>query len=218
LVSGAFTPHSFSVFHLLFLNRFEATPSGATSVIFPKQGQCAGSAQSSQSPKQSVFGGLFVLQTVCAVDILRCSYHFSQVASVQTPNPAPVSRPTFYKDLGRRIKAERVKKGFTQESVAAAVGLSRTSLTNIEGGRQRLLMHTFAEIADALGTEMRELLPKKARAAEEMGLKLDSLPIELKNFVAQTMNQTQPYEQTTHSPKSSRNPKKNGHPKSPRER
>ncbi len=47
----------------------------------------------------------------------------------------------------------------TQAELGGAVGLTRTSITNIERGRQRILVHTLFEIAAELGIEPRDLLP-----------------------------------------------------------
>jgi len=76
----------------------------------------------------------------------------------------------FYRELGRRIAAKRRGQNKTQEQLAEAVGLSRTSLTNIEKGGQRILAHTVYEIAFELGTDLSDLLPSApvARPIERM--------------------------------------------------
>jgi transcriptional regulator with XRE-family HTH domain len=66
-----------------------------------------------------------------------------------------------YSFLGQRISELRQKSRLTQADLAAAVGLTRTSVTNIEKGRQRVPLHTFFDIAAALGTEASDLLPSK---------------------------------------------------------
>lgn len=40
------------------------------------------------------------------------------------------------------------------------MSLTRTSITNVEKGRQKLLLHTLADIAKALQVEPASLLPK----------------------------------------------------------
>jgi len=47
----------------------------------------------------------------------------------------------------------------SQEAFAKAVGLSRTSITNIERGRQPISLHTLYFMADILGVEPADLLP-----------------------------------------------------------
>lgn len=64
-----------------------------------------------------------------------------------------------YAMVGERIRAAREQHGLTQEDLAAAIGLTRTSITNIERGRQRLLLHTLCDIAGILRIEPASLLP-----------------------------------------------------------
>lgn len=42
-----------------------------------------------------------------------------------------------------------------------AVGMQRASISNIEKGRQRILIHTLTDIARALNTEPSKLLPAR---------------------------------------------------------
>lgn len=49
----------------------------------------------------------------------------------------------FYAEVGRRIRQAREKRGLSQEALASAVSLTRTSVTNIEKGRQKFLVHTI---------------------------------------------------------------------------
>lgn len=64
-----------------------------------------------------------------------------------------------YKVVGRRFREIRTSKGITQGDVAAETGLSRQSVANIELGRQRFMLHTFFDVARALGVSPAELLP-----------------------------------------------------------
>ncbi|UVO28161.1 helix-turn-helix domain-containing protein [Bradyrhizobium arachidis] len=66
---------------------------------------------------------------------------------------------TFNEELGRQIRAARKGK-LTQEGLGSLVGLSRTAITNIECGRQRLLVDQLVEIASALGVSASSLLPE----------------------------------------------------------
>lgn len=71
----------------------------------------------------------------------------------------------FYRDVGRRVKTAREAKRMTQDELARRVHLQRTSVTNIERGRQKMLLHTFLAVAEALNTEWRLLMPTHVRAA-----------------------------------------------------
>jgi len=46
----------------------------------------------------------------------------------------------------------------TQGDLAKRLHMTRTSLTNIEAGRQRVLLHSVDNIAKALGTTQKHLL------------------------------------------------------------
>lgn len=64
-----------------------------------------------------------------------------------------------YRLFGSRVRALREGKNVTQEELAKRVDLSRTSITNIEKGRQRVLLHQMVEIANALEAAPTELIP-----------------------------------------------------------
>ncbi|MDG4889993.1 MULTISPECIES: helix-turn-helix transcriptional regulator [unclassified Mesorhizobium] len=68
-----------------------------------------------------------------------------------------------YREIGGLIRQRRKKQNLTQEKLAPLVGLSRTSLANIESGRQKLLVHQLFAFASALGLEPPDLLPRPAR-------------------------------------------------------
>lgn len=70
-----------------------------------------------------------------------------------------VDAENFYKRLGQRIREARTRSGLTQQDLAAKVDLTRTSVTNIELGRQKLLVHALVEMADALQITTDQLLP-----------------------------------------------------------
>lgn len=60
--------------------------------------------------------------------------------------------------IGTRIRMIRETLGMSQEELAKRVGYKRVSVTNIEIGRQRLLLDTVEEFARALGTTPKHLL------------------------------------------------------------
>ena len=65
----------------------------------------------------------------------------------------------FYRQYGRLLAEARRKKGISQELLADELGLSRTSITNIEKGRQPVQLHSLYCIARLLGVELKDLLP-----------------------------------------------------------
>jgi transcriptional regulator with XRE-family HTH domain len=66
-----------------------------------------------------------------------------------------------YQAVGERIRAERKKLKITQDELATQIGLTRTSITNLEQGKQKLLLHTLVQIAHCLGTSPARLLPNQ---------------------------------------------------------
>jgi transcriptional regulator with XRE-family HTH domain len=71
----------------------------------------------------------------------------------------------FYRKIGEIIRAKRKERGLSQEGLAKAVGLKRPSMSNIEKGRQNILLHTFCDIVDTLDSNANALLPERLRAA-----------------------------------------------------
>jgi transcriptional regulator with XRE-family HTH domain len=71
----------------------------------------------------------------------------------------------FYRRVGENIRGARLKLHKSQDELAMSVGMQRASISNIEKGRQRMLIHTLAEIARALETEPSNLLPAKLEPA-----------------------------------------------------
>jgi transcriptional regulator with XRE-family HTH domain len=72
----------------------------------------------------------------------------------------------FYTEVGRRVRRARETAGLTQEKLATRVALSRTSVTNIESGRQKMMLHTLCEIASVLDIDPATLLPDGWDASE----------------------------------------------------
>lgn len=70
-----------------------------------------------------------------------------------------VTQGSFYADLGENIARARRAARMTQDQLALRVGLSRTSITNIERGRQPVQVHLLATLADILGVTFAELIP-----------------------------------------------------------
>jgi len=78
-----------------------------------------------------------------------------------------------YRLFGSRVRALREEKHVTQEELAKRVDLSRTSITNIEKGRQRVLLHQMVEIAQALDAEPTALMPSADTAPAAAPMRKD---------------------------------------------
>lgn len=61
--------------------------------------------------------------------------------------------------LGSRLRSLRKGAHLDQATVAEKVGLSRSSVSNIENGRQPVTLETLWLFAQALNTPLRDLVP-----------------------------------------------------------
>lgn len=99
--------------------------------------------------------------------------------------PECSAEDALYAAIGERVLGARKHLSLTQEDVAREVGLTRTSITNIEHGRQRIQVHTLYALAEALQVRPEDLLPS-ARSAVRVALDEDmpaSLPSTAREWV-----------------------------------
>lgn len=78
----------------------------------------------------------------------------------------------FYFEVGRSIQARRRKQRITQEQLGELLNppMTRVSIANIELGKQRILTHTFVELARILEVDVHDLLPQKNLLPSEKNL------------------------------------------------
>jgi transcriptional regulator with XRE-family HTH domain len=65
-----------------------------------------------------------------------------------------------YQALGATIREARKRAGLTQEELARSVSMSRASVTNVELGRQSLLVDQLVRFAEALQLEPAQLFAR----------------------------------------------------------
>lgn len=67
----------------------------------------------------------------------------------------------FYRELGRRIQGLRLRRQMTQEELGQMLDppVGRASVANLEGGKQRVLLHTFLQMVEILKCSVDDLLP-----------------------------------------------------------
>lgn len=75
------------------------------------------------------------------------------------------SQGIFYEQLGGQIRKARTAAKVTQEELANTLHLTRTSVTNIERGRQPVMAHVLVQIASALNTTVQDLIPSPETVA-----------------------------------------------------
>jgi DNA-binding XRE family transcriptional regulator len=62
-----------------------------------------------------------------------------------------------YEELGKQIRAARVKANVKQETLADFLNLSRVSISNIEAGKQKIQLHTLLDMAKYLSMNIFEV-------------------------------------------------------------
>lgn len=70
---------------------------------------------------------------------------------------------TFYKELGKLIKTERIKRGINQEILGNQLELTRASVINLEKGRHKPSIYQLIIIAEILNIEYTSLIPSLAK-------------------------------------------------------
>ncbi|WP_079085593.1 helix-turn-helix domain-containing protein [Streptomyces dysideae] len=82
------------------------------------------------------------------------------------PLPDDPQIDRFYASVGDRVRDARSAARMTQAELADRLSLARSSIANIEAGRQRIPLHVFFLIADALGADAKDLLPNGVTSQE----------------------------------------------------
>lgn len=67
--------------------------------------------------------------------------------------------------LGRAIRAERARLGFSQEKFALKAGLHRTYMSDIEGGGRNVSLGNLLRISNALKKPLSELIAEAEEIA-----------------------------------------------------
>lgn len=94
----------------------------------------------------------------------------------------------FYAHTGEKVRSARVAAGVSQDVLAQRIGLTRSSIANLEAGRQRIALHLFVAICQALDKDVCELLPEKPEPhrspiSTDIEEKLASSPESMQKFV-----------------------------------
>ena len=82
-----------------------------------------------------------------------------------------------YETLGTTLRDRRNALGLTQSQVAHSVGVRRTSVANVEAGKQRPPLHVLYSWMEALDVEPADVLPHPAelRAARPEPVSVEGL-------------------------------------------
>jgi len=87
-----------------------------------------------------------------------------------------------YKELGKRIRAERRKQDITQEKLAEMADISDSFMGHIERGGRTLSIETLAKLANALNLSIEYIV------CGEFNYQPDMLPSEILDALKQMSN------------------------------
>jgi transcriptional regulator with XRE-family HTH domain len=91
--------------------------------------------------------------------------------------------------VAAQVKEERQRRGVDQRTLAGMVGVQRTSITNIENGRQALSLDLFCKIADALGQEPAQFLKTILERRPDVGVSDVEVPNpEIRRLINEVLN------------------------------
>lgn len=62
------------------------------------------------------------------------------------------------KQFGKNVKAERVRAGYSQETLSEKMGVNREYISRIERGLQNMSLLKISALANVLETEIEQLL------------------------------------------------------------
>ena len=102
-----------------------------------------------------------------------------------------------YQLVGRRVRGLREGLKMTQDDLARQINMTRTSVTNVEGGRQKIPLHHLLRIANALGADLRDLIPDRTelQVRKLVSVSIDGeqheVPPEAANFIKQHIQGTE---------------------------
>lgn len=68
------------------------------------------------------------------------------------------SSKDLYIELGKKIKSLRIENNLTQEELAKSLHLQRTSVTNIEAGKQAAPLHIYYQVCVLFKENLGDLL------------------------------------------------------------
>ncbi len=70
------------------------------------------------------------------------------------------------KQLGSKVAQARLRRNISQDALASMVGVSRSTIGNLERGYRHTTIQVLCEVAEALGTTVSELLGEKITGAQ----------------------------------------------------
>jgi DNA-binding XRE family transcriptional regulator len=84
--------------------------------------------------------------------------------------------PDLYPTIGTLLHEARERRGLTQHQVAHTLNLTRSSVANIEAGRQRMPLHTWVVLCQTLGVDPADVISRAIQATGPGGEPLPAGP------------------------------------------
>jgi transcriptional regulator with XRE-family HTH domain len=69
-----------------------------------------------------------------------------------------------YAEIGERVRLVRTLAGMTQDDLARTAAMTRTTITNLESGKQKVVLESLYLIARALDIPIYFLIPEDVRS------------------------------------------------------
>jgi transcriptional regulator with XRE-family HTH domain len=95
-----------------------------------------------------------------------------------------IDQDRLYAHIGEQLKNHREARDWTQLELADRVKLERTSITNIERGKQKLPIHVLFSICRSLGITVNDVLPRMDQVSREEEMKRVSIGLTTVNVPA----------------------------------
>lgn len=86
-----------------------------------------------------------------------------------------VDEAEIYRLIGGRLRQLRERRGWSQAEVAERINMLRTSVSNIEAGRQRPPIHVLYQLCVLLDAELKQVLPSNAEAIPNANLFIEGV-------------------------------------------
>jgi transcriptional regulator with XRE-family HTH domain len=82
--------------------------------------------------------------------------------------PSARDPESIYRVFGRRLREVRERQHMPQQELATLSGLTRSSIANVENGKQRVLLHHLIKFAEALHVNVAALIPESGTGSLKM--------------------------------------------------
>lgn len=97
-----------------------------------------------------------------------------------------IEKNLLYQLIGSKLRKRRENLGKTQESLSQDLRISRTSVTNIESGLQKLPLDLLYEICGILDIEVTEIIPSTQELKKKRNIKVHG---QISDEVTQVINE-----------------------------